>query len=491
MAGSAADREGRAEAVRTEPAADRGASSQSTGRARLSAAARRTARAGRWRSEGARSSPGSPKRSAGGGRAGRRSRSPTGQSTCTWTSARFTSCAGVGTLLAIALAVTLLRLALQLPLSILPGADRRRRAGAAAPRPVPRLHARLLGGAVARPRGTAAGDDDQSGDAGDRRRAAGDGADHLAVHLPRADRLRARAQRAWPPSSCSLRRCCCSGCCGRCARSASGAPARSRGPRCSTPAGSARRSGWPRRRRCSAWRTRSASASTASSRPRDGSSSRTQLLGQLVPNLYQSLIYLLFVVGLCGLYAVGTSHAASLGAVVLLLVRAAQYGQQSQTAYQGLCASRCRSSSALQDAARRYAQSAPLEGRLPLQAVQTLAFEDVALRLPRRAPGALGHQLRGRAAARRSASSARRARASRRWCSSCCGCGAPTTAATWSTGRRRASSRARTGTGGSPTCPRNRACCTPRWRTTSATSATSTTRRWSAPRGWRASTTTS
>lgn len=102
----------------------------------------------------------------------------------------------------------------------------------------------------------------------------------------------------------------------------------------------------------------------------------TQVLAKLIPNLFQSLIYVLFVVGLLGIYASGASHVASLGAVFLLLVRAAQYGQQSQASYQGL-------SQALpfiertQDAAHRYAQSAPPEGRVQLQLVRKLAFEDV------------------------------------------------------------------------------------------------------------------
>ncbi len=102
----------------------------------------------------------------------------------------------------------------------------------------------------------------------------------------------------------------------------------------------------------------------------------TQVLAKLIPNLFQSLIYVLFVVGLFGIYESGTGHAAALGAVFLLLVRAAQYGQQSQASYQGLSQS-LPFIERTQDAARRYTQSAPPQGHAPLRRVRTLAFEDV------------------------------------------------------------------------------------------------------------------
>jgi ATP-binding cassette subfamily B protein len=104
---------------------------------------------------------------------------------------------------------------------------------------------------------------------------------------------------------------------------------------------------------------------------------RTQLLGRLIPNLYQSLIYLLLVAGLAGLYAVGRGHAASLGAVVLLLVRAGTNGQQMQSCYQALQQS-LPFIERLQEAEQRYAQSTPVVGELPLAKVQTLAFEHVS-----------------------------------------------------------------------------------------------------------------
>ncbi len=103
---------------------------------------------------------------------------------------------------------------------------------------------------------------------------------------------------------------------------------------------------------------------------------RTQMLGRLIPNLYQSCIYLLLVAGLAGLYAVGRGHAASLGAVVLLLVRAGTNGQQVQGCYQALQQS-LPFIERLQEAERRYARSAPVAGELPLAKIDTLAFERV------------------------------------------------------------------------------------------------------------------
>lgn len=102
----------------------------------------------------------------------------------------------------------------------------------------------------------------------------------------------------------------------------------------------------------------------------------TQLLARLAPALYQSLIYILIVAAFGVLYVIDSGHVASLGAVVLLLVRAGTYGQQAQGAYQVV-----RQASPyldrLNDAASRYAASSPTAGKLPLSTVQTITFEHV------------------------------------------------------------------------------------------------------------------
>jgi ATP-binding cassette, subfamily B, bacterial len=104
---------------------------------------------------------------------------------------------------------------------------------------------------------------------------------------------------------------------------------------------------------------------------------QTQLLANLVPGIYQSLIYLLVVAALAILYATGGGHVASLGAVVLLLVRASAYGQQAQGAYQSV-AQALPYLERVQGAQHRYDAHVEAAGEEALQAVGSLAFEDVS-----------------------------------------------------------------------------------------------------------------
>ncbi|MFL5902044.1 MAG: ABC transporter ATP-binding protein [Solirubrobacterales bacterium] len=103
----------------------------------------------------------------------------------------------------------------------------------------------------------------------------------------------------------------------------------------------------------------------------------TQLLARLASGVYQSVIYLLVVLVLAGLYASGVGQVASLGAVVLLLVRASGYGQQAQGAYQSLRQS-LPSLERIQEVQRRYDENVPRLGTEPLKEVRTLAFEKVS-----------------------------------------------------------------------------------------------------------------
>jgi ABC-type multidrug transport system fused ATPase/permease subunit len=104
---------------------------------------------------------------------------------------------------------------------------------------------------------------------------------------------------------------------------------------------------------------------------------RTQTLVRLVPAIYQSLIYMILVVGLAALYASGSTQAASLGAVVLLLIRAGTYGQQVQTAYQTVRQG-LPFIERLREAEQRYIDSRPAEGTKSLHAVRTLSFDHVS-----------------------------------------------------------------------------------------------------------------
>ena len=103
---------------------------------------------------------------------------------------------------------------------------------------------------------------------------------------------------------------------------------------------------------------------------------RSQLIGRLVPNVYQSLIYLVLIAALAVLTAAGSAHAASLGAVILILVRASNSGQIVNATWQGLQQS-LPFIERTQEAARRYSESVPPQGEKPLSKVRTITFQNV------------------------------------------------------------------------------------------------------------------
>lgn len=104
---------------------------------------------------------------------------------------------------------------------------------------------------------------------------------------------------------------------------------------------------------------------------------RTQFIARLIPNVYQSLVYLVLIGGLVVLYEAGSGHVASLGAVVLLLVRAGLYGQQIQGSYT-FVRQAAPFVERLDEAERRYIASSRTDGELSLPNVQTLTFENVS-----------------------------------------------------------------------------------------------------------------
>jgi ATP-binding cassette, subfamily B, bacterial len=102
----------------------------------------------------------------------------------------------------------------------------------------------------------------------------------------------------------------------------------------------------------------------------------SQVILRMAANLYQAVISLLFIGTLFLLYEIGRSHAASLAAIVLILVRASASGQSVQSAYQGLLQS-MPFIDRTQDAETRYRESSPPAGTEPLPRVVTVAFDDV------------------------------------------------------------------------------------------------------------------
>ncbi|HTD08501.1 MAG TPA: ABC transporter ATP-binding protein, partial [Solirubrobacteraceae bacterium] len=103
---------------------------------------------------------------------------------------------------------------------------------------------------------------------------------------------------------------------------------------------------------------------------------QTQLLGRIGSNVSETFVYLLLVCGLLILNATGDKHVASLGAVVLILVRASSSAQNIQGAYQSLIQA-MPFVELVQETQRRYEESRLGEGIQPLPHVTSLAFSGV------------------------------------------------------------------------------------------------------------------
>src|SRR5262249_20406083 len=82
--------------------------------------------------------------------------------------------------------------------------------------------------------------------------------------------------------------------------------------------------------------------------------------------LFQSMIYLTMIGGLAAVYAIGVGNVGALGAVLLIMVRAGTYGQQIQSAHQGIIQSlpfveRIRTATEGYEANRRVSEDRPLD----------------------------------------------------------------------------------------------------------------------------------
>ena len=104
---------------------------------------------------------------------------------------------------------------------------------------------------------------------------------------------------------------------------------------------------------------------------------RSNLIVRLVPNLYQTLIFIVLILGLIALHRYGVGNAGSLGAVVLLFVRASQAGQQIQSYIQALQQS-LPFLDRLQATEKRYAENRIHAGDGHLDTIRTVAFEEVS-----------------------------------------------------------------------------------------------------------------
>ncbi len=212
-----------------------------------------------------------------------------------------------------------------------------------------------------------------------------------------------------------------------------------------------------------------------------------QLIAKLVPNLFQSLMYILLVAGLFVLHKGGGHHAASLGAIILLLVRSSRSGQNTWATYQSLSQT-IPFIERTQKAEKRYLDSSPPEGHVPLQTVQTLAFEDVSYgyREDRQVLSGISFEVErgevigiiGPTGAGKSTLIQILLRLR-----------VPQQGSYLVNGISAEELVRAIGTSASCTCPKNPVCCMPLWPKTFDSSASSRTMRWSTPPGWLTSTT--
>lgn len=103
---------------------------------------------------------------------------------------------------------------------------------------------------------------------------------------------------------------------------------------------------------------------------------RSLLVGRNIAPLYQGAALLIILGALAGLYATDATRVATLGAVVLILVRALSYGQMTQSAYHAVNES-IPFVDLLRAAQARYEEAAAPDGGTPVGSVRQLEFREV------------------------------------------------------------------------------------------------------------------
>ena len=104
---------------------------------------------------------------------------------------------------------------------------------------------------------------------------------------------------------------------------------------------------------------------------------RTRLLSQIMPTLYQNIALALVLLGMFGVYASGSANVGSLGAVVLILVRALSYSQQLQSNYHNL-AETAPYLEELQERQALYEGSFEPEGGISVDRIGRIVFDNVS-----------------------------------------------------------------------------------------------------------------
>jgi ATP-binding cassette subfamily B protein len=104
---------------------------------------------------------------------------------------------------------------------------------------------------------------------------------------------------------------------------------------------------------------------------------KTNLIQRAVPNLYQSLIYLTLVVGLLAVDLAHVKGFSSLGAVVLILVRAGSYGQSAQGSWVSMQQA-LPYVERVQNVSDIYEHSERPKGTMRMRRTEAIAFDDVS-----------------------------------------------------------------------------------------------------------------
>lgn len=102
----------------------------------------------------------------------------------------------------------------------------------------------------------------------------------------------------------------------------------------------------------------------------------TRFMSQAVPSLYQSAALLVLVIALLVVSLAGAQSVSTLGAVVLMLVRAVTYGQRVQTSLTTID-EKVPFMLHLAEAIEQYESNEEDPGRLPLDSIERLEFDDV------------------------------------------------------------------------------------------------------------------
>lgn len=108
---------------------------------------------------------------------------------------------------------------------------------------------------------------------------------------------------------------------------------------------------------------------------------RSSFSARAVSSLYQGLVFIMIVSGLAALYASGSGRFASLGAAVLILVRAATYGQQIQGASTQLTQA-LPYVNLIETSIYRYREEAVSVGSRPLDPISSLSLTNVSFTYP-------------------------------------------------------------------------------------------------------------